>query len=398
MTESDGHAGAHDERGYSRLESLTGFRFIAALMVFLFHTALLINPIRPTEPAINPFANTAVAHTYAFATATAGFVGVSCFFVLSGFVLAWSTTRELSARAFIRRRLVKIFPTHVVTWAIAMVLIVGGTASWHVWLPNLLLLQSWSPDLQVSQSVNMPSWSLACELLFYVTLPIFARPIGRLSVRGLWAGAFAMVFGLALYQFIIATFVPSEPTINGAPLSNLQYWLAYLMPLGRMFEFVLGAFLAHLVWRRAWIHVPLSAAALLFIIGYGASLVVPPPYGINLMTILPIGVLVASLATADVTGRRNWLRAPTLVWFGKISFGFYMAQAITIFWVRSVTGSQAFSTPVALLVILALFAITLAAGWCLHQFVEAPMMRRFSRRRHAGSSSTTHQSQPQPQK
>ncbi|WP_304454027.1 acyltransferase [Nocardiopsis sp. YSL2] len=365
------------------MNSLTGLRFFAALMVFFFHTGLSINPIMPTEPAISPFADETVAQWYGWFFSNSGFVGVSIFFVLSGFVLAWSVGPDFSARAFIRRRLVKIFPSHVAMWALVMLLFAGGAVTWRVWLPNLLLLHSWFPDLQVSQSMNMPSWSLACELLFYLTFPFLVRPIARMSARTLWFGAAAMVAGLTLYQVLIATVLPSPPGMEGVILTNLQYWLSYLFPVGRMFEFLLGAFLAHIVLAGKWVRIPPLAAAAIMVLGYVATLFAPVPYSINLITLVPIGVLVASLADADMRGARTGMRGSVLVWFGKVSFGFYMCQAVTVFWLRGVTGGAAFSTPVAVLALLGLFAVTLLGGWCLYQFVEMPMMRRWSRKRPA---------------
>ncbi|MEV0695046.1 acyltransferase [Streptomyces sp. NPDC050388] len=366
----------------TKLDSLTGLRFFAALLVFLFHTGLSVNPIHLTGPSISPFADDTVAFWYGWIFSTGGFVGVSFFFVLSGFVLAWSSRPDSSARAFIRRRVVKVFPNHVVMWALAMLLF-AGAATWQVWLPNLFLLHSWFPDLQVSQSINMPSWSLACELLFYLCFPLLIRPISRMTVRQLWFGAAAMVVGLALYQLAIATVVPGQPNMGWAVLSNLQYWLSYLFPVGRIFEFVFGVFLARIVLSGKWVRISPLAATAIMVLGYAATLFVPVQFAINLVTLVPIGVMVASFADADVRGARTGLRSRLLVWFGNISFGFYMCQAVTIFYLRTVTGSGKFSTPVAVLVLLGLFAVTLFGGWCLYRFVEMPMMRRWSRKRTA---------------
>jgi len=61
----------------SRLPSLTGLRFPAALMVFFYHSSLLI-------PSIAVFGYTALGARYSTIAANAGALGVSFFFVLSG--------------------------------------------------------------------------------------------------------------------------------------------------------------------------------------------------------------------------------------------------------------------------------------------------------------------------
>jgi len=111
----------------SRLPSLTGLRFLAALSVFLFHSSLASSPIPPNGP-VTPFADQGFAHGYAAVLGHAGPLGVSFFFVLSGFVLTWSSRPGEPARAFLRRRVVKIYPNHVVMWAVALLLFAWATA------------------------------------------------------------------------------------------------------------------------------------------------------------------------------------------------------------------------------------------------------------------------------
>ncbi|KPC93336.1 isovaleryltransferase, partial [Streptomyces sp. NRRL F-6602] len=87
-------------------------RFVAAGMVFLSHIA--------TGGTFASGSETAQAlHTV---TKTASTVGVSFFFLLSGFVLTWSARPGDTYGGFLRRRLVKIYPNHLFTFCLAMVL------------------------------------------------------------------------------------------------------------------------------------------------------------------------------------------------------------------------------------------------------------------------------------
>src|SRR5688572_27893642 len=81
----------------ARLDALTGLRFIAAFMVFVFHAALLF-----------VFADINVSLFLMDIAGTAGHVGVSFFFILSGFVLTWSMKKGDTAPKFWRRRFFKI--------------------------------------------------------------------------------------------------------------------------------------------------------------------------------------------------------------------------------------------------------------------------------------------------
>ena len=76
----------------SRLPSLTGMRFFAALMVFAFH-AIVLNPF--TSEGAQTVTNTVFGG--------GGFTGVTFFFILSGFVLTCAVRPRDSAPRFWRR-------------------------------------------------------------------------------------------------------------------------------------------------------------------------------------------------------------------------------------------------------------------------------------------------------
>ncbi|GJF28121.1 acyltransferase [Kitasatospora sp. NE20-6] len=368
-------------KGRPRLPSLTGLRFLAALMVFFFHTGLSNSPIPPNRP-INPFADEGVAHAYEWLFVKAGYLGVSFFFVLSGFVLAWAAKPGERTTAFLRRRLMKIFPNHLVVWVLAMVLFAGAVAPTAGWLSNLFLLHTFFPQPEINLSVNPPTWSLGSELLFYMAFPLIIGPVRRIAERRLWFWSALMVAGTIAVQLVSTYLVPATPKSAITPVSDTQFWFGYLFPPGRLFEFVLGMLLARIVlagrWPRALGVLPSLA---LTAAGYAAAWYVPFQYSFVAATIVPIGALISAVAVTDVEGRGGWLRSRVMVFLGEISFGFYLCQGIAIFWLRSLFEDTRFSTPTGFLVILGFLAVTLLGGWLLHTFVEQPAMRRWSRSR-----------------
>lgn len=364
------------------LPSLTGLRFLAALAVFAFHSTLSASPIPPNDP-INPFADRGVASTLESIASKGGYIGVSFFFVLSGFVLAWSYRPGEPHLAFWRRRLVKVFPNHLVMWALAMALFAATITSPLGYLSGLLLLNSYVPDATVYVAVNPPSWTLCSELLFYLLFPFLFGAVLRIPVHRLWwwlTVVVACAVGVALVtQFL----VPSAPKSPITPVSTLQFWAGYIFPVSRLFEFVLGSMLARLVAHgfrmpgRPWMAFLLCAAA------YVASMHVPFVYSFVVVTLVPVAVLITIAAGRDAEGQVGWLGGRVMRWLGDVSFGFYICQGVTIFYVRRLMDSATFSTPVAVLVVVGLFAVTLLGGWFLHARVEMPAMRRFARRRPA---------------
>lgn len=108
------------EQQVERYPSLTGLRFLCALGVFLTHAWYVAKVFRDdrAEQAVK-------------AVLPLGMVGVSVFFVLSGFVLTWSARDGEgargggSARSFWRRRAAKVYPNHLVVWALLFVFVLA---------------------------------------------------------------------------------------------------------------------------------------------------------------------------------------------------------------------------------------------------------------------------------
>ncbi|WP_223830473.1 acyltransferase family protein [Nocardiopsis quinghaiensis] len=366
----------------ANLPSLTGLRFFAAFAVFLFHISLSASPIPPHDP-INPFANPAVAGTLEKVFLNAGYIGVSFFFVLSGFVLAWSARPGQSVLSFWRRRMVKIFPNHLVVFALSLVLFAGAaiTSVWH-WLPNLFLVHTFFPQPEISLSMSPPSWSLGSELLFYLMFPLLIGPVKRIRERALWLWAGAAVAGTVVLQLVVTHLIPDTPTSAITPISDTQFWFGYLFPPGRLFEFVLGMLLARIVlaglWPRA---LGMGWSLVLMAAGYGAGFIVSFQYTFVAATIIPIGVIIAATAVADVEGRRSFLSSRPMVWFGEVSFGFYLIQGVTIFYASSLLDGATFGVAGGTAVLVGYFLATLLGGWLLYRFVETPAMRHLARPR-----------------
>ncbi len=363
-----------------KLPSLTGLRFFAALLVFGFHITLSSSPIPPNDP-INLFADPDVAHAAEQIFLVTGYVGVSFFFVLSGFLLAWAAKPGEKLTAFWRRRVMKIFPNHIVMWVLSMVLFAAAITPAHASVLNFFLLHAYSPDGAVNVAVNPPSWTLSSELLFYMLFPFFIILIRKIPGNRLWVWAGLMVVGMIAIQIVNLTLIPDTPKSALTPVSSFQFWFGYIFPPSRLFEFLLGSIVARLVLEKRWPAFRVWHALVLAAGGYALANVVPFVWTFNVATIIPVTVLIATAASYDATGRKSFLQSKPMQWLGDTSFGFYLVQGVSIFWVRQMMGNATFSTPVALLFIAGFLAITLLAGWALYALVEKPMMDRFARPR-----------------
>jgi peptidoglycan/LPS O-acetylase OafA/YrhL len=305
-----------------RMNWLTAMRAIAAAFVFLFHI---------TSPGISPLTGSIETNLQNWSLCL-GTAAVSCFFMLSGFVLTWSLRPGRSPGYFIRRRLARIFPNHVTTFALAMVLFAAAATPANIWIRNLLLLQAWVPDLHAMWSVNQPSWSLSCELFFYLCFPLLYAGIRRIKPSRLWIWAGAVALLVVAVPAIAYLALPGQDKLSmyGIPVSVQQYWFVYVFPPVRILEFILGSLMARIIVSGRWIKIPHGWAFALFVAGYALTFHLPYLYRYNAATVIPLALLIAAVTVDEGNGGRSPLGFRWLVRAGDLSFAFYMTQGVIL--------------------------------------------------------------------
>ncbi|CCH29709.1 putative secreted protein [Saccharothrix espanaensis DSM 44229] len=287
----------------SRLPGLTGARFAAAASVFAFHVSL--------EGFL---ADPGIAAVYARAVAMAGWTGVGFFFVLSGFVLTWSARADDGPRAFWCRWLAKTYPNHVVTWVVALIALtaVGAVSDfWHA-VGNLFLLHAWLPVHDLIASMNDVSWSLSCELFFYLCFPLLLRWIRKIRPERLWHWAGGVVAAVVAVPFP-TPLLPTTEVLPWAPVPVGEFWFVYLAPPVRLLDFVLGMPAARIVLSGRWIDLPVPFAVALTGIGYLTALNLPFTHGLVSATVVPLALLIpapAAVAERLVIQRGALARRP----------------------------------------------------------------------------------------
>ncbi|MCX3061826.1 acyltransferase family protein [Streptomyces beihaiensis] len=359
--------------GLSRLPSLTGLRFPAALCVFLYHAALPI-------PALRLLGDDAAVGNFYRVAGQAGGLGVTFFFVLSGFVLTWSARERDTVRGFWRRRFVKIYPSYVIAWALAMVLFASAYTPVGTSVANLLMVQVWSPEFNTYFSVDPPSWSLGAEAFFYAAFPLLHALFRRIDPARLkyWiTGAVVAVIATPMLAYAL---LPDTPGIPGGETSSVvQYWVTYVLPPVRMADFALGMLVAHAVRAGRWRNIGLIPSALLLVGGYVLTAYVPYLYGQRATCVIPVVLLIAAAAVADTKNRYTPFRNRVMTWLGEISFAFYLLHFVVLAYGRKLLGQRMFSSLDTALLLTAAVGVTVVLSWGLYTLVERPLTRRFSK-------------------
>lgn len=297
----------------------------------------------------------------------AGAIGVSLFFVLSGFVLSWSHKPNQSMRSFWWHRLARIYPLHIVALAAALLLsatVVPKIATDDPWalFANATLTSAWNADWW--QAGNPVSWSLVCEAFFYLAFPLIIIVVRAMSPKVLIAAAVStLILVLAASPIVSVLFPQISP--NSSPIVRLP-------------EFVLGVMLAQLMARKVWRGPRLVPALLVTIAGYTAAQSFPDsPLRIAGFTIIGFCLLIAALARADQEGRPTILATRLFTTLGTLSFPFYLVHVLIIqSFVALVPGVyQNPSARVSIVHVIVVLAIALAAAALLHRLVEIPGRR-----------------------
>jgi peptidoglycan/LPS O-acetylase OafA/YrhL len=170
----------------SRVDSLTGIRAVAAILVVLTHAA---------------YTTGKYTHGYAGLVFSRMEIGVPIFFVLSGFLLfspwvraAAAGTDSPSVQRYAWHRVRRIMPAYVVTVLVAYLIYhfrMAGPNPGHTWmglLRNLTFTQIYTDDYLFSylhQGLTQ-MWSLAVEVAFYVALPVLAYLLLVVLCRRQW--------------------------------------------------------------------------------------------------------------------------------------------------------------------------------------------------------------------
>ncbi len=343
-----------------RLDALTGLRGLAAAIVFIPHAGLVLSG-RPER----------IAETIGLPGSRA----LGFFFALSGFVLTWATRPGDTARGFWQRRFARIYPAYVVTLLAAVV--VTGLVQRHPlpagpFVATLFAVQAWFPDSRWYFSYNGVDWTIACEVFFYLVFPLFIRPLASLGRRG------RRRLQVLLLLVLIVFAVTARVTGVG--------WLTNQFPLARLPEFVLGCTLAidiargEVLARRVGL-----GRALLISAGVWVVSVLPIPL-LDVLPLLTIALLLLlnAGALADLAGRKSVMTWRPFVWFGEISFCFYLVHQLVLKVVASLPIGD-LGVPGGGVVWAALcFALAVPTASALHRSVEIPgnaLLRGRSRRR-----------------
>jgi len=221
-----------------RLAALTSGRFFAAFHILLFHSHAM-NGLTRAPVWFQKFASV-------------GYVAVSFFFILSGFILVYTYAgRDLDVRRFWRARLARLYPVYLLSLLIAapfffyvvLKLDVPYLAYFKTHLGStvvlvLTMLQAWVPLAALGW--NGVAWAVSVEIFFYMLFPLLLARFARISNRGL--ASLALTCWMLGIATALTYVVLSPDHVVASPSTDFLFWLSALKvhPLVRLPEFIVG--------------------------------------------------------------------------------------------------------------------------------------------------------------
>jgi len=220
------------EHKLKTINALTGVRFLVAMLVFLFHFGASFSERIGMPHFVSTFLHN-------------GKVGVSIFFVLSGFILTYTYTQifatKFDLKDFFVARFARIYPVYLLALIIMLPVLPKVLDAWSV-LCVLFMVQSWtSPFSSFGGTWVMQAWTLSVELFFYLCFPMLLILMRHIKINMI------LVALSCVSLFIVALGTPwIDPGVKFIPF--LPKEMVPLLPILRLPEFIFGMLVCKLMF------------------------------------------------------------------------------------------------------------------------------------------------------
>jgi exopolysaccharide production protein ExoZ len=324
------------------IKSIQCLRAIAALMVVLFHIGIAFDLIESGDDKLAPYW-------------LAG--GVDIFFVISGFVMAVSSTdnKKLISSEFVKARVARIVPLY---WISTIVLVILTYHYNHELTPIIYIIKSmlfifFNNDMQDGATLPLlvAGWSLNYEMFFYLLFAILLSYSTRTRVIVLACIFFALI---SLRAVILDK--------NG---------FAFRMTSPLQLEFLFGMIIA--LYRQKLSQLSLETGITCLLVGIAAMATVP--------AVLPRSLLYGPLAALVCAGalimepliKRAHINF--LSYIGDASYSLYLTHALVIY----VLDEEGFMSYGAMTSGTLCLTVCICVSAVVYEFVERPLSKLCAR-------------------
>ncbi|MDR6159103.1 peptidoglycan/LPS O-acetylase OafA/YrhL [Chryseobacterium sp. SLBN-27] len=301
-------------------------------------------------------------------------VGVSYFFILSGFIMiiAYHRKEKIGYRDFYRNRVARIYPLYVV--GLLLYFVTRYDFSFYKTFLYLSGVQSWIPGKALI--LNFPGWSISVEFLFYLLFPWLYNYLYSKGNKSIWVIAVLIWIGTQVFSNLYTNSLSYK-----GPHTDSHEFIHYF-PLWHINEFLIGN-LAGLLFVRNRREKNHDLAIALLFIGILLSLIfIPLNFHNGLMAVFFVPVIYLISCNNGVISKVFSLKP--LEFLGEISYAIYIIHIPVLYIVRSLLWDY-FQVSESNVIFWIYILVLMFVSAVFYQFVEKPMRDylkkiRFSKR------------------
>ena len=290
-------------------------------------------------------------------------VGVSYFFILSGFIMivAYHRKKKISYRDFYRNRVARIYPLYVVGLLLYLVTRCFDFSFYKAFL-YLSGVQSWIPGKALI--LNFPGWSISVEFLFYLLFPLLYNYLYSKGNKSIWIIAILIWIGTQVFSNLYI----NSPSYKGPHTESHEF--IHYFPLWHINEFLIGN-LAGLFFVKNRKEKNYDLAVIVLFVGVMLSLVfIPLNFHNGLMAVLFVPVIYfISCNTGFLT---KIFSLKPLEFLGEISYAIYIIHIPLLYILRSVLWDY-FQVSQSDTVFWIYILVLMAVSAIFYRFIEKPM-------------------------
>lgn len=369
------------------LLALDGFRFIAAACVMASHGYWYLIPLQHSEN-VGRFGSTVI---------NLAPIGMTLFFVLSGFVIHFnyseSIRQEGGIRHFFAARFSRLYPLFLVVFIVEVFR--ASVGSGYAVIPEVGIARPAAFFLTFTESwwffplgpinaagafggVTGLMWSLSTEAFFYVCYPLVAPALRKLCGKRLLVYIVGISIVTAALPLVIGHFRPSIDSwaiarFGRMPGIAFYDWLTFNSPWVRIFEFLIGAGAAQacaVLKVRPQVG-SLGVAAMVLALGLYLH---PPIAGLTTTTLSPLFALAICSVAVTRTRFSAVLSSRVMVVGGEASYSLYLLHYFIMhdLGVGAVTDAKLFSRIIMYFV---LMVASVHIARLSYLYFERPSMR-----------------------
>lgn len=376
------------KRGSVYFPGLNGIRFIAAFLVIVHHVEQMKYKLHRTDTLWKTVA-----------VENLGWMGVSLFFVLSGFLITYLLLAEkqfsgdVSVKEFYWRRILRIWPLYYLVIGLSFFCFPFVFNS-HLFLQTfsdydtkLLLYVFFLPNVARVWNIMVwgaaQAWSVGIEEQFYLVWPWIVKYVKR--------GMPVVFFGFIAAKFLIVNYDEPFFTMVSRAMPGLAPYVKFLLRVAHLFGIELlamGALGAYAVYHKHYWLLRVIFNPVIQVLSLAASVAFlfcefKNPY---FKIFIEPAVFVSLIINVACNPRPLWrLENAFYNYLGKISYGIYMYHTVLIFIVlKLLLRSQFIASSVFLFNVLGYaftFGATVLVSTLSYKYFESYFLRL--KRKHA---------------